>query len=129
MGTQPSEVDTLRDEYCIKTEEIAEESDDSLQLPINKRPHQISLPLLDKHKPSNATIMKEIAQKESAVKGPWRFDATEKSKTHDIEQLKKLILPSDRFFRLKRLKSYGTPQIFSLKENGEEYMFGSEVSC
>ena len=125
--TQPSDVDILKGEYGIKTEEIAEESDDSLQLP-NKRPHPISLPLLDK--PSNATIMKEIAQKESAVKGPWRFDATETSKTHDIKQLKKLILPSDRFFRLKRIKrSYGTPQIFSLKENGEEYMLGSEVSC
>ena len=114
--TQPSDVDILKGEYGIKTEEIAEESDDSLQLP-NKRPHPILLPLLDK--PSNATIMKEIAQKESAVKGPWRFDATEKSKTHDIMQLKKLILPSDRFFRLKKIKRYGTPQIFSLKKMGK----------
>ena len=122
--TQPSEVDRLRDEYGIKTEEIAEGSDDSFQLP-NKRSFPISLPLLDK--PLNAN---EIAQKESAVKGPWRFDAIEQSKPHDIKQLKKLILPSDRFFRLKRIKrSYGTPQIFSLKENGEEYMLGSEVSC
>ena len=97
--TQPSEVDRLRDEYGIKTEEIAEGSDNSFQLP-NKRSFPISLPLLDK--PLNAN---EIAQKESAVKGPWIFDAIEQSKPHDIKQLKKLILPSDNFFRLKRIKS------------------------
>ena len=92
------------------------------------RTSTVKTPLLPLLMPP-ATIMQEIAQKESAVKGPWRFDATEKSETHDIKQLKKLILPSDRFFRLKKIKRYGTPQIFSLKENGEEYMLGSEVSC
>ena len=108
---QPSEVDILMGEYGIKTEPITDDSDDSLTLH-NKRPHQRLLP-------SDETIEPRLfGQKRTKFDGNadkerlFAFDACKKTKSYRVKQ------------------TFGTkPLEFSLKENGEEYMFGSEVSC
>ena len=108
---QPSEVDILMGEYGIKTEPITDDSDDSLTLH-NKRPRQQLLPSDEMIEP------RPLGQKRAKIYGiaenerrPFEFDAPKKPKSFGIKQT----------FGMKPLR-------FSLKENGEEYMIGSEVS-
>ena len=108
---QAFEVDILMGEYGIKTEPIADDSDDSLTLH-NKRPRQQLLPSDEMIEP------RPLGQKRAKIYGiaenkrrPFEFDASKKPKGFGIKQT----------FGMKPLR-------FSLKENGEEYMIGSEVS-
>ena len=101
----------LPPEYGIKTEPKAEDCDDSVTL-LNNRPHQRLLP-------SDETIVPRLlGQKRAKFDGiaekerPFAFDACKKTKSYRVKQ------------------TFGTkPLEFSLKESGEEYMFGHEVSC
>ena len=108
---QSSEVDILMGEYGIKTEPKAEDCDDSVTL-LNNRPHQRLLPSDETIEPrllgQKRAKFDGIAEKER----PFAFDACKKTKSYRVKQ------------------TFGTkPLEFSLKENGEEYMFGHEVSC
>ena len=98
-------------EYGIKTEPIADDSDDSLTLH-NKRPRQQLLPSDEMIEP------RPLGQKRAKIYGiaenerrPFEFDASKTPKSFGIKQT----------FGMEPLR-------FSLKENGEEYMIGSEVS-
>ena len=95
----------------IKTEPKAVDCDDSVTL-LNNRPHQRLLP-------SDETIVPRLlGQKRAKFDGiaekerPFAFDACKKTKSYGVK------------------RTFGTkPLVFSLKENGEEYMLGCEVSC